>query len=122
MAKIYGPPKEIPVPKLNVAGFDFERYQKDEEEYTQKLRDYCQVNGGNEDSVGEIISFPVGDGYAQYMVFNTKPVVLIHMPLGDAWQFRYANRLTRKDVLAEVNRGRKIKELFSRRVLKAVKA
>ena len=33
------------------------------------------------------------------------PVVLLHLPIGDAWQYQYANRLTASDIKEEVSRS-----------------
>jgi hypothetical protein len=32
------------------------------------------------------------------MVLSMRPLELMHIPLGDAYQFRYVNRLTAKDI------------------------
>jgi hypothetical protein len=106
MAKVYAPPKEIRVPD-----FDPENWQKADKEFIQKLRDYCLANGTG-DLRGEVVSFPVADGAASYMVFTTKPLAFIHMPLGDAWQFQYVNRLTLADVKKQVKRRKALDELF----------
>ena len=108
MARIYSPPKEIPTPAFNP-----DTWQKDDEAFEQKLRAYCLAYGSGE-CKGEVISFPVADGYARYMVFSLRPVALIHMPLGDSWQFQYANRLTAADIKEQVRKSKFLKELFSR--------
>jgi len=33
-----------------------------------------------------VISFPHADGYAFYFVYSEKPLVLQHIPYGDAWR------------------------------------
>ena len=62
---------------------------------------------------GEIIHFPVADGRAEYMVLSLKPVMLIHLPVGDAWQFEYAERLTKADVIKKIKQQKALAEMFS---------
>jgi hypothetical protein len=90
---------------------------EDEKKWEESLRQYCVANGGKDEAVGTVIGFPVADGSAQYMVFSISPLVLIHMPLGDAWQYRYINRLTKKDILEQVRRSKAMEELFSRKAV-----
>ncbi len=64
--------------------------------------------------VNEVISFPRGDGYAQYVVVSEKPLKLMHLPFGDAWQADPITirglRLT--DVRFMVARSATLKKLF----------
>jgi hypothetical protein len=57
----------------------------------------------------------VADGYAQYMVASLSPVELIHLPLWDAWQFDYAGRLTKKDIIEKINQRKAMEKLFSKK-------
>jgi len=63
-----------------------------------------------------VIRFPRGDGYAQYMVWRTRPLSLLHLPVGDAWDLPdYQIRGLRvKDVRDIVARERGLRELFSK--------
>jgi hypothetical protein len=117
MANVYNVPNEIEVPV-----FDFENieeWQRKEAEFVVKLKDWCvaRMQRANvvDECVGEVIKFPVADGYAEYMVAATKPVQLIHLPLGDAWCFQYANRLTKKDIVEKVNQQKNIAKFFADR-------
>jgi hypothetical protein len=38
-----------------------------------------------EQVAGRIVSFPIADGYALYLVQKESPLVLQHIPVGDAW-------------------------------------
>lgn len=89
MTKIYVVPGEIHAP-------DFEDYLVDnrydhklavklEDEFRTKLADWCRQHGGSPKYAGGILRIPAGDGYAEYMVWKLKPLSLIHLPLGDAW-------------------------------------
>lgn len=99
MGKIYSPPAEIKVPELDWK--DIAAYEKANEKFIEDLRAFC-INRNNAEHVGEVIQFPVADGYAQYMVAALSPVELIHIPLWDAWEFEYASRLTKKDIVEKI--------------------
>lgn len=49
-----------------------------------------------------IVSFPVADGFALYFVYSEKPLVLQHIPYGDAWQVDAA--LIRGLRLSDINK------------------
>lgn len=105
MGKVYSPPEEIQPPKYDYSkGFNFDEYERLNAAYVQKVVDYCMAEGSGEFK-GKEIQFGVGDGYARYVVFSTKPVVLIHLSVSDGWQYQYANRLTAKDIAEEVRRA-----------------
>ena len=110
MAKIYSAPTSIKKPVMNFA--DFEAYKADNERFITELREMLtkRKNGKN---VGEIIRFPVADGYAEYMVASMRPLELVHLPLYDAWEFQYANRLTATDVEAKIAQQKSMEKLFA---------
>jgi hypothetical protein len=110
MAKIFSPPGEIPVPEIRLR----DNWQEKEQEFTEKLKEWCQKRRPDQDGVGEVIQFPRADGYAVYMVAGTKPVELIHLPLGDAWEFEYAHRLTKKDIMEKIKQSRSLHKLFGK--------
>lgn len=113
MAKIYSAPKEVGnKPAFNSAE-PFSTHSKNEREYTAKVQVWAKQTGSSE-FAGEIIRFPVADGYAQYVVLSLKPVKLIHLDTGDGWQFPYAHRITAADVRREAEYGRAINEIFSK--------
>lgn len=98
MAKVFNPPTEIKVPEFNI-----ETYEKDEEKFRNDLKENLLKRNPNGKNVGEIYRHQVGDGYAEYMIAGMKPLELVHIPLGDAWHFQYASRLTAKDVQAHLD-------------------
>ena len=82
-AKICTPPKEIgDAPEIKHP-FIFDEYQKANDAYVAKVQEYAKKHGIS-DCAGEIISFPAGDGCAQYVVFALKP--LTTMARADGWQ------------------------------------
>jgi hypothetical protein len=108
MAKIYSPPQELAeTPDL----FPIENWQQREQEWVDKMREWCFANGSG-DLCGEIVCEGVGDGYAQYMVFKSKPLTLIHLPIGDAWDFQWAHKWNLKDIKGMVERNRNRNRLF----------
>jgi len=110
MGKVYSPPSSIEKPQFSID--DLPGYFKAEEEYVKKVQDWAKENGDSEGLSGEIIRFQVADGYAQYVVWKLKPVTLIHLPVGDAWQFPYANLLTVKDVKQQVQHEKALANIF----------
>ena len=51
-----------------------------------KVQALAKAQADNPDVVGELVSFPVADGYANYVVWRAKPLRLVHLPVGDAWR------------------------------------
>ena len=86
------------------------------DKYIAELAEQAQQNG-TDPLLGETISFPVADGYAQYMIWNTKPLQLIHLEVGDAWQAHpiLLRGLRISDVREQVAADKRLKELFGSR-------
>ena len=110
MAKIYASPKEIEAPEYQTYQ-DTDEYLKAGNEYVEKLKEWAKENS-NCPEAGKEIRFPAADGYARYIVFSLKPVTLIHVDVGDAWHFQYANRLTAADIRKEVKKVEGLAKLF----------
>lgn len=109
--KIYSPPKEVgPQPEIDYTT-DFRAEMEKEEKWVEKIKEFAFKHGKGPNR-GKEIHFPVADGYARYVVFTGS--VLIHLPVGDAWQFQYANRLTAKDVTQKVKQAKALAKLFSK--------
>jgi len=118
MATIYAPPKEVGNPPQFEPGGDFRKRMKDEEAWVAELAAWAKQNG-NGSEAGEEIRFPVGDGYARYIVLSMRPVKLIHIPTFDAYSFQYANRLTAADIREKIRSARAMRKLFSSKPLEA---
>lgn len=112
MATIFNSPDQVKVPELDFK--NFEQYEKDCEKYKEDLKTWLNKNGYNGKNVGEIIQFPVADGYAEYMVASMKPVKLVHLPLMDAWRFQYVHLMTAKEIQAKIDGQNRLKELFKK--------
>jgi hypothetical protein len=115
MAKIYSLPEEfekkLPVIDFSTPVLDWE---KADEAFIKELKEWAIKRNPAQEYVGEVIYFPVADGYAQYMVVATKLVELIHLPLGDAWEFQYASKMTKKDIAQKIKSEKAMDELFSK--------
>jgi hypothetical protein len=113
MAKQYQAPIEPPVP--DYSNFDRDKHNADEAEYIATLASTAKQNGTS-DLLGEIVRWPRADGYAQYMVWTTRPLALIHIATGDAWMVEDAlmRGLRLSDIQAMVERERRIANLFSK--------
>mgnify|MGYP001598554740 CR=1 FL=1 len=111
MGKVFAPPGEAgPAPDC-VAVADVDAWLAQEAAYVRKIVAWAKANGRGPER-GEEIRFPIGDGYACYVVLSLKPVQLIHLPVGDAWQYQYAHRLTAHDIRAKIAQGRFLTALF----------
>lgn len=110
MAKIYAVPSEIRKPKLDFS--DFKAYERDCERYENEIRAFIKQMGYNGKNAGEIIRFPVADGYARYMVLAMRPASLIHIDTMDAWHFSHAHALSGKDIQAAVDKEKAMEKLF----------
>ena len=63
---------------------------------------------------GEYWRWPVGDGYAVYIVESSAPLRLAHVAIGDEWRVPYAliRGLRRADVVQQVNAEKHLAKLF----------
>ena len=108
-ATIYNVPDGIKVPELNFQNIP--QYQKDCELFLRQLKVFAR-NRNKGKLVGEIIQFPVADGYAQYMVAGLRPVELIHIPLWDAWNYQHVHLMTAKEIQEQIDGQKALKKLF----------
>jgi hypothetical protein len=56
----------------------------------------------------------MGDGYALYAILSLKPVKLVHLPAGDAWDSPFARRASATMIKTQVDGDARIEKLFSR--------
>ncbi len=124
MAEVFGTPEGFRDPpslmdfiseKQDGRRIDIEALGDAEKKWLEELAEWCHTNtDSRSELIGETIRFPRGDGSAQYMVFRTKPLSLLHIPLGDAWDLPDYQLcgLRVKDVRELVRRDRALGELF----------
>lgn len=65
--------------------YDHQKALRVDDDYIKSLAAMAKRNGAS-DLLGEVVRWGRGDGVAAYMVWNTRPLELIHLALGDAWQ------------------------------------
>jgi hypothetical protein len=86
MAKVFAAPE--PAPDLMTAlgqTRDWKEYDRQEQAYIERMQTLARERTPNDPLVGEVVRFGYADGYAQYVVWSTKPLHLIHLAVGDAW-------------------------------------
>ena len=114
MAKIFSAPSSIPLPQWSIKKTRQEN-MAEEKAYLSQLKDMLVKRKPTQKLVGEIIKFGVADGYAEYMVASMSPLELVHIPLGDAYEFPYVQRLTKKDVEDKIKGQKALEELFKKK-------
>lgn len=107
MITIYTPPTDMTIPSFNS-----KTWKEDETKFIDELRAFCVMYGKGEYR-GKIAKFTVADGHAVYMVISTKPCKLIHLPIGDGWEYQYINRLKAADIIANIKTYEKLEKIFS---------
>lgn len=112
---IYDPPEEIGDTPDVMSCDSWDEIEEKEKEWTEKLEKWCKKNSKSKSKyIGKVIREPVADGYAQYMILSLRPLAIVYMPLGDGYEFRWANRWTVSDVKMLADRLEDIKNLFGR--------
>lgn len=106
---IYAPWEDLEkeLPELDFAN---KNWEKEENEWLDKLITRVREESDHE-LAGEIVTFPVGDGYARYVIFDKKD--LIHIPLGDAWHDPNIAHISFEGVKARLEQMKALKALFS---------
>lgn len=94
--KVYSPPKAVgDCPELDYTK-DIRTELKKEEDWVKKIKDWAKAHGKGPHR-GKEVCFGVADGNARYVILDSTK--LIHLPVGDAWQFQYIERLKYSDIV-----------------------
>lgn len=110
MAKVYASPLPAPEYSWDDPHRDWEQVDA---EYIEKVRALAkEAHSGN--LIGEVIRFPIGDGQAHYMVWNTRPLEIVHLPLGDAYSIpaAHARGLNLSDIEEAVEYERRMRRML----------
>jgi hypothetical protein len=91
-----------------------DQYREKTEAAIKNLQAWAKQNGTGPEA-GEIISFSVADGSAQYVVHSLRPVRLIHVPAYDKYEQPYVNRLTAKDIRQKIEQSKLLQKLLTRK-------
>lgn len=110
--KVYDLPAEVPAPEVDYREYDFKREGEKQEEHTNRLIDWLKAAGYSGKNTGKIVSFQVADGHASYMLAEGKTSALIHLPYGDAYEYRDVNFLPKKEILRRIEAKGKLKSIF----------
>lgn len=73
-----------PIPAPDIDYRDPKGWQAQEQAYIDRLATLAKANG-TDPRLGRTVSFPVADGAAVYVVWRIKPLELVHVATGDAW-------------------------------------
>lgn len=119
-ARIYRAPEEAgPPPEFDAffgteRRFDGDAYFAACDEWTAKVSAWAREQHPDDKLAGERWRYQIADGYAQYVVYTSKPLALLELPLGDAYQIPDVVRrgLTLTDVRNDVVRSKQLAELF----------
>lgn len=116
MATIYAPPTGFDPPEIVFTDgrYDHDATEAAEADFVTRLTAEARRVGNAGDLVGEIIRFPVADGYAQYLVWKERPLELVHLALGDAWSIpaSHARGIRLADVRQHVEASKAMQAIF----------
>lgn len=107
MIKVYKAPDKIKVPEL--LG---ENWQEKEAAYIAEVKEWAKKHYGKPES-GEVVNFPVADGSASYVVCTYG--ILIHLEIGDAYQFRYIRSLSPSDIKKEIAQAKSWAKIWAKK-------
>jgi len=117
MATVFSAPEGFDPPIITGDDFSMGTWRDKEHAYIERLADRAKMNGHNP-LLGEVVRWQRADGYAEYMVWNTQPLQLIHLRLGDAYSVEDAliRGLRVADIRAMVEREQKMREFLARKI------
>ena len=113
MTKVFDVPESIKIPEITFS--NIKQYQEECDEFLKKLKSYLLDRIDSDDYTGEIIRFPVADGYAEYMIVKMSPPQVIHLPLWDGWHFEYIRSFSKTDIKKKIQQQKAINQLFSKK-------
>lgn len=112
--KVYACPAEVPEPVIDYANYPgIEVLIKLWDDHAKALKAWLIDAGYTGPHTGKIVYFPVGDGNAQYMLADGPKSCLIHLPYGDAWEYRDIGYLPKKAILERIKQQEGLASIFS---------
>lgn len=110
--KVYAAPDSITL-KYDYGNYDRKVEDAKEKAYVANIKAWLVERGYKGPRTGDVISFGVADGSAQYMYGDagTKSI-LIHLALGDAYQYGDVAFLPRKEVLRRLMKAKDFQAMF----------
>lgn len=116
MGAIFNPPKGYTPPDIGpyIKKHTIDQYFRDCEKYVDRIKTALKkAYGSTCPEAGEEIRFPVGDGYARYIIARLRPVELVWVDVGDKWHYEYVHRLTAADIRRELQSEKSLRKLFA---------
>ena len=104
-------------PKIAPPKADYRNYRaamQAEADWLKELQAQLKADAPGDENAGEVVSFPVADNYARYVVVSSKPLRLIHLKFGDGYSFPFITRLRLSDIAQMVRREKVWNALFDR--------
>lgn len=111
MAKVFALAKQFEAPELTIP-YNHKEEEAKEEKFLKQVKAWAKDRNPTDEYAGEEYSIQHADGYARYLVLSSKPVQLMHLPLGDAWDSPWADRVTKKDIIQDVERWKNVTPIF----------
>lgn len=101
MAKVYAltPELQKDLPQITGGNYNWDNWQKDQDEFIKKATAWAKARNPQDDLAGMHYEIGHADGAAQYIVLSSKPVQLMHLPIGDAWDSPWADRTRKSDLV-----------------------
>lgn len=109
--KVYSSP--IPF-EYDYSDYNHKAYCEAEDKHQETLKAWLVENGYTGKNTGRILSEPVADGSAMYMLAEGKRSFLVHLPYGDAYQSRDVSFLPKAEVLRRIEAKERLNELFKK--------
>ncbi len=91
---------------------NFKDWQKAEADHQEAVKAWLIAHGYTGKNTGRTVTFPVADGYAFYMMAEGSKSFLVHLPYGDAYQYRDVVHIPKKEILARMNANDRVRDLF----------
>lgn len=105
----------LPPPEYDYRNYDPAKHDAAEAEYLEKLKAHFAQRRPNDTNIGKTYRSHVADGYAEYMVSQTEPFSVVHVPFGDAYRLPapHVRGLILDDVLEQESSTARLKALTS---------
>jgi hypothetical protein len=114
--KVYSLPEELEFEAPDYTNYNREREEAREAAHKEKIKEWLVEQGFDGDRTGETVSFPVADGYAQYMFADKgRSSYLLHLPYGDAWHYRDVEFLPKTEIVKRIEQQKNIASIFASR-------
>ena len=110
--KVYSLPAELKF-EPDYLSFDVAAEAARELEHRKAVEAWLRKNGYKGKRTGETLRVPHADSYAQYMFGQGSKCILIHLPYGDGWNSPHVARMTRDDVIEQLDYSAMLDRMFA---------